>query len=55
MRDGKLQVTMRQALVPYFVRQLQLDEGNRRPARPKTIEWVNKSELTPLLLEADSR
>ena len=55
MQDGKLHVTMRQALIPYFVRQLQLDEGGLLPARSKTIEWVNKRELTPLLLDAEKR
>jgi hypothetical protein len=33
MRDGKLRVTMRQALVPYFVRQMQLDEAAKRAPR----------------------
>jgi hypothetical protein len=55
MQDGKLHVTMRQALIHYFVRQLQLAEDSLLPARPKTIEWVNKKELAPLLLDAERR
>jgi predicted DNA-binding transcriptional regulator YafY len=55
MQDGKLRITMRQALIPYFIRQLQLDDDRILPPRPQTIEWVNKKELTPLLLDAEKR
>jgi hypothetical protein len=53
MRDGKLQVRMREALVPYFVRQMNLDQG--RQTSEGLLEWVNRNELEPLVKEARSR
>ncbi|MGH8133394.1 MAG: helix-turn-helix transcriptional regulator [Steroidobacteraceae bacterium] len=45
MQDGTLSLTMREALLPYFVRQWQLDDAEQRPARGVLIEWVNKTDL----------
>jgi predicted DNA-binding transcriptional regulator YafY len=55
MRDGKLTVTMRQALLPYFVRQWRLDEQEHRPPRAAMIEWMNKADLRTLVAEVASR
>lgn len=55
MCDGKLEVTMRQALLPYFVRQWSLDEPERRPTRAALIEWVNKVDLQGLVTEVARR
>ncbi len=54
MRDGTLEVRMREALVPYFVRQLHLDRSaNSSSGVP--LEWVNARDLEPLVTEASSR
>jgi hypothetical protein len=52
MKNGMLHVSMREALVFYFVRQVQLDREGETPVRGQPIEWVNEEELRPLLLEA---
>jgi hypothetical protein len=54
MRDGILEVQMREALVYYFVRQLRLDR-NTRSSREGPLEWVNARDLEPLVTEASSR
>jgi hypothetical protein len=51
MRDGKLEVTMRQALLPYFVWHWRLDEPEHRPTRAALIEWMNKTDLQGLVTE----
>lgn len=55
MRDGTLEVRMREALVSYFVQQLHLDRSPQSLGRVQTLEWVNARELEPLLIEANSR
>lgn len=50
MRKGTLQVRMREALMPYFVRQMNLDRT--RQAGEALLEWVNRDELEPLVREA---
>jgi predicted DNA-binding transcriptional regulator YafY len=52
MKNGVLQVPMREALVFYFARQLQLDREGGPSVHGQPIEWVNEKELRPLLLEA---
>ncbi len=53
MKNGVLQVPVREALVFYFVRQLQLDrDASSSVLRGQPIEWVNEKELSHLLLEA---
>jgi len=53
MKNGVLQVPVREALVFYFVRQLQLDrDAGSSALRGQPIEWVNEKELNHLLLEA---
>jgi Predicted transcriptional regulator len=51
MKEGELQVSMRQALVFYFVRQLHLT-GEKEVQDSQPIEWVNKDELRWLIDEA---
>jgi hypothetical protein len=55
MRDGLLQVTLRETLVHYFVRQLRIDPGGGTSSSGQLIEWANANELAPLLLEANLR
>lgn len=50
MNDGSLKITMRQALVPYLLRRLQLVEG-AETAFDGILECVNASALAPLLGE----
>ena len=52
MVDGRLEVPIREALVFYFVRHLQLGWEGEPQKRGQPIEWVNEAELRPLLLEA---
>ena len=51
MSNGELRVSMRQALVFYFVRQLHL-MGDRESQDRQPIEWANKDELAWLIDEA---
>lgn len=51
MKEGVLHVPMREALVFYFVRQLQLDSEGGPSVTGQPIEWVNEKELKSLLLE----
>jgi hypothetical protein len=55
MREGTLQVSLREALVFYFVRQLRLDRAPDSSNGSQTLEWVNEQELLPILVEANSR
>lgn len=52
MRHGLLELSMREALVPYFLRQLRLDLDAPTVVSTNLIELVNQHELTPLLVEA---
>lgn len=52
MKDGELRIAIREALVFYFVRQVQLEREGEPPLRGQPIEWVNEKELRPLLQEA---
>jgi len=52
MQDGVLRVSVREALVYYFVRQLQLDANGHSLVRSYPIECVNLDELMPLIKEA---
>lgn len=53
MRNGTLQVRIRQALVPYFVRQMNLDPSWQ--SGKGLLEWVNRNELESLVREARSK
>jgi hypothetical protein len=53
MTHGRLKVEVREALVFYFVRQLQLETAPAIRIHP--IEWVNEEDLRPLLVEAARR
>lgn len=44
MQDGTLKLTVREALLPYFIRQWQLDDPGQRAARTALIEWANKTD-----------
>jgi hypothetical protein len=55
MQDGRLKIRMREALVFYFARQLRMDSDAGHPKCNKMIEWVNSEELSPLLIEAESK
>jgi hypothetical protein len=55
MQDGRLKIRMREALVFYFARQLRMDSNVDHPKCNKMIEWVNSEELSPLLIEAESK
>jgi hypothetical protein len=55
MRDGMLEVTLREALVHYLIRQLRIDPGGGTSSGGQLIEWANANELAPLLLEANLR
>ncbi len=52
MIEGQLTLEVREALVFYVVRQLQLDRDGAQPIRRHPIEWVNEAQLAPLLAEA---
>ena len=52
MKNGLLKLSVREALVYYFVRSLQLDERNIELIRGQPIEIVNGSDIEPLLIEA---
>ena len=53
MKHGQLKVEVREALVFYLVRQLQLETASAIRIHP--IEWVNEQDLRPLLVEAARR
>lgn len=53
MRDGTLRLRMREALVPYFIRQMRLDLDVRAPG--VLLEWVNRKRFKPVVAEAKSR
>ena len=55
MQGGMLEVTLREALVHYLIRQLRIDPGAGASSSGRLIEWANANELAPLLLEADLR
>jgi predicted DNA-binding transcriptional regulator YafY len=52
MDKGTLSVRIREALVYYLVRQLQLDQQDHSVTRAYPIEWVNRSELISIVMEA---
>jgi hypothetical protein len=52
MRDGTLEVTVREALVFYFVRQLRLDSDPSSVGAGQMVELANAEQLKPLLVEA---
>jgi hypothetical protein len=52
MKDGELHHTIREALVYYFVRQLEVDRQQPSTGHQQPLEWVNAEELHPLMLEA---
>jgi hypothetical protein len=52
MRDGTLDVTIREALVFYFLRQLRLDSDPSSFGAGQMVEVANAEHLKPLLLEA---
>jgi hypothetical protein len=54
MQNSVLEVRMREALVPYFVRQLRIDR-DANSSNGATLEWVNEQDLEPLITEAGSR
>jgi hypothetical protein len=49
MKNGKVDISVRQALALYLVRQLQLDQQGRPSLSSQPIEWVNEREIRPLL------
>lgn len=52
MRGGELQVSMREALVFYFVRQLNLIHARELRAVEQPLEWVNEADFEELLTAA---
>ena len=55
MTNGVLEISMREALVYYFVRQLQLDRDGNTPVRGQPVEWVNEKDYMHLVFEAAQR
>lgn len=55
MSEGELRVRIRESLVHYFIRQLSLDRDTVPSNKIELLEWVNQSELQPIIAEATSR
>ena len=55
IKKGELRVSMRQALVHYFVRQLSLDRTSPSADTVQLLEWVNARELQTVIAEAGAR
>jgi WYL domain len=55
MREGELEVRMRECLVPYFSRLLPLDPHRPALNAVRLLEWINAHEFESLITEAASQ
>jgi hypothetical protein len=53
MTDGTLEIRLRDAMLPYLVRQLRLDLDPTTDAGTQLIEWVNQKDLASLMPASD--
>ena len=55
MQDGVLRISMREALVYYFVRHLRLDGGTDSAIGTQLIEWINEDDLAHLVRDVSTK